>query len=41
MESLARQYINAPGQVDTSDAYFKLSGLTYSTSVIGTLGTNY
>ncbi|MFM8930435.1 MAG: hypothetical protein ACKOS8_00985, partial [Gemmataceae bacterium] len=37
LESLSRAYTNTAGQVINQDAYFNLSGLTYSTST--TLGT--
>src|SRR5581483_9297515 len=42
LQSLSRTYVNAAGQAVTSDAYFDLSGLTYSTSTtLGTAGTNF
>jgi RHS repeat-associated protein len=42
VQTLARAYTNAAGQVVSQDAYFNLSGLTYSTAVnLGTLNTNY
>lgn len=42
MQSLSRSYRNLAGQVTTTDAYFNLSGVTYSTSAnIGTINTNY
>ncbi|MFO0799414.1 MAG: RHS repeat-associated core domain-containing protein [Gemmataceae bacterium] len=40
--SLARAYTNAGGQVTAADAYFDLTGLTYSTSTtLGTSGTHF
>jgi len=39
--SLTRDYVNAAGQLTSEDAYNNLSGLTYSTSPMGTLNTNY
>ncbi len=42
LQSLSRDYRNDAGQVVTSDAYFNLSGVTYSTAAnIGTINTNY
>src|SRR5262249_39316545 len=42
VQSLSRNYTNSGGQVTGTDAYFNLSGVTYSTSTfIGTSGTNY
>src|SRR6266540_4786108 len=42
LQSLSRTYRNAAGQAVSSDAYFNLSGLTYSTSTsLGTSGTNF
>jgi RHS repeat-associated protein len=42
LQTLSRTYYNAAGQAVTSDAYFNLSGLTYSTSTtLGTAGTNF
>ncbi len=42
VQTLSRTYTNDAGQAVTSDAYFNLSGLTYSTSTsLGTSGTNY
>jgi RHS repeat-associated protein len=42
LQTLARQYTNSAGQVIAADAYFNLSGVTYSTAAhIGTLNTNY
>jgi YD repeat-containing protein len=42
LQSLSRSYRNEAGQVVHSDAYFNLSGLTYSTAAdIGTLNTHY
>src|SRR5207248_1440579 len=42
LQSLSREYKNAAGQVVYTDAYFNLSGLTYSTSTtLGTSGVNY
>ncbi len=41
VQTLTRQYVNNAGQVVNTDAYFNLSGLTYSTSAsLGTAGTN-
>src|SRR5262245_61753179 len=42
LQSLSRDYYSSGGQVVRSDAYFNLSGVTYSTSAyIGTQNTNY
>jgi RHS repeat-associated protein len=42
LQSLSRAYRNDAGQVVSSDVYFDLSGLTYSTSTsLGTAGTNF
>jgi RHS repeat-associated protein len=42
IQSLSRSYSNSAGQLTRSDAYFNLSGVTYSTSqYIGTQNTNY
>jgi RHS repeat-associated protein len=42
LQTLSRQYSNAAGQVVADDAYFNLTGLTYSTAPhLGTLNTNY
>ncbi|MBA4192465.1 MAG: hypothetical protein C0467_31235, partial [Planctomycetaceae bacterium] len=42
IQSLYRSYVNDAGQLVTSDAYFDLSGLTYSTSTsLGTVGVNF
>jgi RHS repeat-associated protein len=42
VQTLARQYISAGGQDTADDAYFNLSGVTYSTSPhIGVQNTNY
>src|SRR5258708_29576608 len=42
LQSLARSYTNAAGQVVSSDEYFNLSGLSYSTSTtLGTENTNF
>ena len=42
LQSLTRSYRNAAGQNTYSDAYFDLSGLTYSTSTtLGTENTNF
>jgi RHS repeat-associated protein len=42
VQSLSRQYTNAAGQMVRQDAYFNLSGVTYSTTAsIGTVNTNY
>ncbi|MBX9583069.1 MAG: hypothetical protein K2X87_22410, partial [Gemmataceae bacterium] len=42
VQALARAYRNPAGQVTQSDAYFDLSGLTYSSSTsLGTEGTNF
>src|SRR5262249_31286489 len=41
VQSLSRDYVNSAGQVVTSDQYFDLGGLTYSTSTsLGTSGVN-
>src|SRR5579884_1873555 len=39
--SLTRDYVNAAGQLTSEDAYNYLYGLTYSTSPMGTVNTNY
>jgi RHS repeat-associated protein len=42
LQSLSRSYRNAAGQTVSTDAYFNLSGLTYTTSTsFGTEGTNF
>jgi YD repeat-containing protein len=41
IQTLTRDYTNAAGQVIAEDAYFNLSGLTYSTGVMGTQNVNY
>jgi hypothetical protein len=42
LQTLARTYVTNGGQVNRSDAYFSLAGLTYSTApYIGTANTNY
>ncbi|MFO0848770.1 MAG: hypothetical protein U0871_09480 [Gemmataceae bacterium] len=42
IQSLARSYRNAAGQTVSTDVYFSLSGLTYSTSTtLGTEGTHF
>ncbi|MFL5246024.1 MAG: RHS repeat-associated core domain-containing protein [Gemmataceae bacterium] len=42
LQTLARAYTNAAGQVVRNDAYFNLSGVTYSTAAnIGVKNTNY
>lgn len=42
VQTLSRAYRNAAGQTVTSDAYFDLTGLTYTTSTsLGTSGTNF
>ncbi|MBX9582001.1 MAG: hypothetical protein K2X87_16980 [Gemmataceae bacterium] len=42
VQSLARTGVNAAGQPISADAYFNLSGLTYSTSAtLGTEGTHF
>jgi hypothetical protein len=42
IQSLSRSYTNSAGQMVRSDAYFNLSGATYSTSkYIGTVNVNY
>jgi RHS repeat-associated protein len=42
VQTLSRTYLNDAGQAVTSDAYFDLSGLTYSDSTsLGTSGTNF
>jgi RHS repeat-associated protein len=42
LQTLSRQYSNAAGQVVSADAYFNLSGVTYSTAAnLGTEGINY
>jgi len=40
VQSLSRSYVNAAGQVVTQDDYFNLSGLTYTTGVMGA-GVNF
>jgi YD repeat-containing protein len=41
VQTLSRSYTNSGGQVTETDAYFNLSGLTYTTGALGTAGTNY
>jgi len=42
LQTLSRAYANAAGQVVRNDAYFNLSGVTYSTAAnIGVKNTNY
>jgi YD repeat-containing protein len=42
LQTLARSYTNLAGQVTSSDEYFNLSGLSYSTAPnLGTEGVNY
>jgi hypothetical protein len=41
LQTLARDYVNAAGQVVTSDSYFNLSGLTYTAAVMGVVGVNF
>ncbi len=42
LQTLARDTANSAGQTVSHDAYFSLSGLTYSTSAtLGTENTNY
>jgi RHS repeat-associated protein len=42
VQTLSRQYFSAAGQMTRADAYFNLSGVTWSTSLyIGTQNTNY
>jgi YD repeat-containing protein len=42
VQSLSRSYVNSAGQVVYTDSYFKLAGLTYSTSTtLGTEGVNF
>ncbi len=41
LQTLSRTYVSTGGQVSSTDDYFNLSGLTYSTSVMGLAGTNY
>jgi RHS repeat-associated protein len=42
LQTLSRSYTNLAGQTVADDAYFNLSGVTYSTAAhIGTLNTNY
>ena len=42
IQGLSRQYRNEGNQLIKSDAYFSLSGMSYSTAAdIGTAGTNY
>ena len=41
VQSLTRAYTNAAGQVVTTDTYYNLSGLTYTTAAMGTAGTNF
>jgi RHS repeat-associated protein len=42
LQTLARRYGNSAGQLVRADAYFNLTGVTYSTAqYIGTAGTNY
>ncbi|QJW98452.1 RHS repeat-associated core domain-containing protein [Frigoriglobus tundricola] len=41
IQSLTRTYRNAAGQVTAVDTYYNLSGLTYTTGVMGTAGVNF
>ena len=41
LQTLTRAYTNAAGQTVTVDSYFNLSGLTYTTAVMGTAGVNF
>jgi YD repeat-containing protein len=42
LQTLSRTYTNSGGQVTQADAYFDLTGLTYSTSTtLGTEGTHF
>src|SRR5262249_6432745 len=42
LQTLSRRYTNSAGHVISDDAYFNLSGLTYSTSAsLGTENTNF
>jgi YD repeat-containing protein len=42
VQTLSRRYVNAGGQVFRTDAYFNLSGVSYSTALyLGTPGTNF
>jgi RHS repeat-associated protein len=41
LQTLSRDYVNAAGQLVTSDSYFNLSGLTYTTAVMGAVGVNF
>jgi RHS repeat-associated protein len=42
IQSLSRTYRNAAGQAVTSDSYFNLTGVTYSTAInLGTQNTNF
>jgi len=42
IQTLSRSYTNAAGQTTQSDAYFNMTGVTYSTAkFIGTINSNY
>lgn len=41
IQTLERDYVNAAGQVSAVDRYFDLTGLTYTTAVMGTLNVNF
>ncbi len=41
LQTLSRQYVNAAGQTVTVDDYFNLSGLAYTTAVMGAVGVNF
>jgi YD repeat-containing protein len=41
LQTLSRAYVNAAGQTTTVDSYFNLSGLAYTTAVMGTVGVNF
>jgi RHS repeat-associated protein len=42
VQTLSRRYVSSGGQMVRADAYFNLTGLTYSTALyLGTAGTNY
>ena len=41
LQTLSRAYVNAAGQVVAADSYFNLSGLAYTTAVMGAVGVNF
>jgi hypothetical protein len=41
LQTLSRAYVDAAGQVVAADSYFNLSGLAYTTAVMGAVGVNF